>query len=119
MEEQQPGLELFAEYQERLLTEWRELRRNLGESGCDMIAILVREDVDGDVRMLLGPRQDVVESLTAHVEEAEGIEELRMPAYQKDPGTPKGLAIWVVVYTPKGASVMRVLDLPMCKGGDA
>ena len=85
----------------------------------DLVCILTDH---GDTVMLkLGSRADYVEFLEQHGRTEGPISALRQPAGDVEPKLPRCMAIWVIVPTPVGVGVMRVMDTPRLtsRGGDA
>lgn len=113
-----PGLALVQKYIGQIHATWRDIRLN-DPIHDDLVCIAV-ENAE-EVQFKYGPRADYVAWLEEHGQTEGPIAALRQPAGDVEPKLPRSMAMWVIVPTPHGVGVMRVMDSPMVtsKGGDA
>jgi hypothetical protein len=114
-----PGLDLANQYLNEIQQQWSELKAS-EPSADDLVCLLV--DRGEEVTIQLGPRLDYVEWLVknGHVSP---IASLQKRACDVEPRTRPEMAMWIVVPTPKGIGVMRIVSEAMpvmtSPGGDA
>lgn len=114
-----PGLDLANQYLREIHQQWSELKASTPEAD-DLVCLLTEHGEE--VTIQLGPRADYVEWLqqSGHVSP---IASLHKRACDVEPRTRPEMAMWIIVPTPQGMGVMRIVSEPMPvmtgPGGDA
>lgn len=115
VEDKPVGLGIVQRFNTEIQKAWRDARM-IAPLEDDLVCVVSEHETY--VTLKFGPRADYIEKL-----EQQGfpLKSLRLPAGDVEPKFPRCLALWVVVPTPQGVGVLRLMDTPVItsKGGDA